>query len=63
MSDQTATNLTYWLSGGSIVAGLSVDVWIGLAGITIAIATFAYNVYHKREMRKIAREQGVRVET
>jgi hypothetical protein len=47
--------ITYSASGAAILGGLTLNDWAAVIGSVVAIAAFAHNVMHKRELRKIAR--------
>lgn len=46
------------LSGGGLAALgiLSFNEWLGAAGLILAVASFGVNLWHKRQMVRIARE-------
>lgn len=55
----TPSTVSYTASGTATMFGvLTFNEWLALGGFVIAVLTFLFNVHHKREMRKIAREQG-----
>ncbi|WP_052708097.1 HP1 family phage holin [Salinivibrio sp. KP-1] len=61
--DKVTGYLTYFFSAlGMVIGGLSLEQWYFLSSIIIGLAMFISNQWHKREMRKIAREKGIILE-
>ena len=54
---EKSTVLTYTASGAAIFGGLTVTDWAAIVGAVVAVISLVYNVWHKRELRKIARAQ------
>ncbi|WP_414617121.1 phage holin [Zhongshania sp.] len=57
--DKASTVVSYTASAVTTVAGLSINEWVAIGGLLIGVATFATNVWFRREQIKIQRELGV----
>lgn len=57
--EQATTKATYVFAGGATICGFTVNEFIGLGGLVLAVLTFIGNLWYKRELLKIAREKGV----
>lgn len=57
--DKVSTAVSYTASAVTTVAGLSINEWVAIGGLLIGVATFATNVWFRREQIKIQRELGV----
>lgn len=51
------TAATYTASGSAIIFGLSAHEFAAVAGVCIALLTFALNWYYKQQHLKLARER------
>lgn len=45
---------TYSASGAAVIGGITLTDWLALGGFCIALISAIYNIWHKRELRKIA---------
>lgn len=57
MQDRVSGFITYTASGAAVIGGLTLNDWGVMIGSVVAALAFAHNVWHKRELRKIARAQ------
>lgn len=51
--------ITYSASGAAVIGGITLTDWLALGGFCVAMLSAIYNVWHKRELRKIARESHI----
>jgi hypothetical protein len=46
---------------GSLLASFSVSEWGIIAGVLLSALGLAYNIYHTTQLRRIAKDKGVRI--
>jgi tetrahydromethanopterin S-methyltransferase subunit E len=58
--DKMTSYLAYLLSAiGMVFGSISLEQWYFVSSMLIGLITVALNVWHKRKIQQIAREQGV----
>lgn len=57
----TTTAVTYAASGSAVIFGLSANEFAAVAGVCIALLTFALNWYYKRQHLALARARYERL--
>lgn len=57
MSEREISFITYSASGAAVLGGVTLTDWLALGGFLVALLSASYNVWHKREIRKIARSR------
>lgn len=55
MQERISGAITYTASGTAIIGGLTLNDWAAIIGATVAVLSFIYSVWHKTQLRKIAR--------
>ena len=61
MDGSMASNVTYITSGAALIAGLTLNEWVAIVSIVLAIATFSINWYYKHKTLKVTtnkRDEG-----
>ncbi len=53
----TTTAITYTASGSAVLFGMSANEFAAVAGVCIALLTFALNWYYKAQHLRVARER------
>lgn len=56
IAERTTSFITYSASGAAIIGGITLTDWLAFGGFLVALLSAIYNVWHKREMRHIARK-------
>lgn len=59
MKSELATVTTYGGAATTVVCGLSLNEWGVVVGIVVALSGFAYNVWSRERLIKIAKSKGV----
>lgn len=60
MTERVNSVITYSASGTAIIGGLTMNDWAMLIGSIVAVLSLAHEVWHKRQMRRIAATQRTR---
>lgn len=58
MAEKATVAATYSASAVTTMAGLTINEWVALGGFLIGVATFAVNLWFKREHLKIERNRS-----
>ena len=53
----TAVNAATYGGAGTALAGMAVSDWMAILGFGLALAGFGVNVWHKRKMLRLRREE------
>ena len=59
MTEKTTGIITYTASGVAMLGGVTLTDWAALVGALVAVLSFLYSIWHKTQLRKIARERVV----
>lgn len=57
VADVSSTPATYAASAFTVIAGLTINEWVAIGGLTLGLLTFAVNWYYKHKHFKLAREK------
>lgn len=55
MHERATSLITYTASGTAIIGGLALSDWGVIIGSAVAVIGLLYGMWHKRELRRIAR--------
>ena len=57
MSEKVMTAVSYSASAITTIAGLTINEWVALGGLCIGVATFAVNLWFRREQLKLQQQR------
>lgn len=55
--DKIASNTTFISSGGAVVGGLTLNNWLAIGGLVVAVVSLLVDIHFKRKKHKLLEQQ------